>query len=267
MFGLPQNPKNLVVMSILNFVSQDELDDLDDDPRVAFMTLVDLAQRSLAKQSERLNPDQQWEWEQLHELRHSFMNAVIAAAKQFEVEPFLSMEVPRLDDNRGLTYQQFKADLDHYITQLVIENSTRAKRDSVAILPQSKDRIRSYVHALRECIENANMTPAKREALLEKLDQFEAELEKRRLNILAVTRLTFELLAIPGGLWASAEVVNKLINNVMQTVAEAKSAEQETRQLAPVAPPKALSPPRIEKSAPSAPCPRPTGIIDDEIPF
>jgi len=27
-------------MTILNFVSQDELDDLDDDPRIAFMMLV-----------------------------------------------------------------------------------------------------------------------------------------------------------------------------------------------------------------------------------
>jgi hypothetical protein len=43
------------------------------------------------------------------------------------------------------------------------------------------------------------MTEPKREALLKKLDQFEAELEKRRLNILAVARVAFELLAVTGG--------------------------------------------------------------------
>jgi hypothetical protein len=248
-------------MTILNFVSQDELDDLDDDPRIAFMTLVNHAQRSLAEQTKRLDP--QDEWEQRDELRHSFMNVVIAAAKRFEIEPFVSMEVPRLSDfKQNVDYRQFKADLDHYITQLVIDNSIRAKQDSVAILPNSKDRIRSYVHRLRQCIEQANMTEPKREALLKKLDQFEAELEKRRLNILAVTRVVFELLAIPGGVWASAEVANRLITNVMQTVAEAKSAEQETRQLAPTAPPKALSPPRAEEAVPVR-----TNIIDDDIPF
>jgi hypothetical protein len=52
------------------------------------------------------------------------------------------------------------------------------------------------------------MAEPKREALLKKLDQFEAELEKRRLNILAVARVAFELLAIPGAVWASAEVAN-----------------------------------------------------------
>jgi hypothetical protein len=246
-------------MTILNFVSQDELDDLDDDPRIAFMELVNHAQRRFAEQSERLDPDVQSEWERREELRHSFMNVVIAAAKRYEIKPFVSMEVPRLTDfKQNVDYRQFKADLDHYITQLVIDNSIRAKHDSVAILPNSKDRIRSYVHGLRQCIEQANMTESKREALLTKLDQFEAELEKRRLNILAVAYIALELLALPGGVWASAEVANKLITNVMQTVAEARLAEQETRQLAPSTPPKALSPPRAEEAVP---------VPDDEIPF
>jgi hypothetical protein len=48
----------------------------------------------------------------------------------------------------------------------------------------------------------------------------------------------------------------------MQIVAEAKSAEQETRQLAPTAPPKALSPPRAEEAVPVR-----TDLIDDDIPF
>jgi hypothetical protein len=48
----------------------------------------------------------------------------------------------------------------------------------------------------------------------------------------------------------------------MQTVAEAKSAEQETRQLAPTAPPKALSSPRAEEAGRLS-----TNIIDDDIPF
>ncbi|MGB6327102.1 MAG: hypothetical protein WBG11_15365 [Methylocella sp.] len=149
-------------------------------------------------------------------MRHSFMNVVIAAAKRFEIEPLVSKEVPRLSDfKQNVDYRQFKGDLDRYITQLVIDNSIRAKQDSVAILPNARDRIRRYVHGLRQCIEQANMTEPKREALLKKLDQFEAELEKRRLNLLAVTRVVFELLAIPGGVWASAEVANRLITNVM----------------------------------------------------
>ena len=144
--------------SALNFVSQDELDDLDDDPRIAFMTLVNHAQRRLAEQTERLDPRDELQWEQREELYHSFMNVVIAAAKQFEIEPFVSMEVPRFSDfKHNVDHREFKAVLDHYITQLMLDNSIRVKRDLVAILPNSKDRIRSYVHGLRQCIEQANM--------------------------------------------------------------------------------------------------------------
>ena len=88
------------------------------------------------------------------------------------------------------------------------------------------------------------MTEAKRQGLLNKLDAFERELEKRRVGILAVTLLTFEILAIPGGTWASAEVAQKLVTNVMQVIAEAKAKEDETRQLPARDLPKALTPPR-----------------------
>ena len=110
------------------------------------------------------------------------------------------------------------------------------------------------------------MTSAKREALAKKLDAFEAELEKRRLSILAVTRVAMEILALPGGVWASAELAPKLITNIMQTVAEAKAAETETRQLPPAAPPKALSAPRAPEPEPQ----RRGGFaddLDDEVPF
>jgi hypothetical protein len=247
-------------MSVLDFITQDELDDLDEDPSRAFMSIVTLAQRRLGEQTKGYDPQDQSEWEVRQELRYSFMNFVVAAGKRLEIEPFASMQVPRHKDFADPDYRQFQADLDHYITQLLIDNSIRTKKDSVGILPKTKDKIRQYVHALRECVEKADLTEAKREVLLDKLKYFEVELEKRRLNILAVARISFELLAIPGTLWASGEVANRLITQVMQTVAEARAAEQEARQLAPIEAPKALSAPRpLLQSAP--------GEIDDDIPF
>lgn len=251
-------------MSIFTFVTQDELDDLPEDPSMAFMVLVNHAQRRLAEASKGLDPEERYQWEQLEELRHSFMNVVLAAAKRFEIEPFVTMEVPRLSEFNNTDHRQFRSDLDHYVTQLMLDNSIRNKRDSVEVLPKTKDRLRAYVQGLRGCIEQGKMTDAKREALLKKLDQFEQELEKRRLSLLAVTRLSLEILAIPGAVWATGEVGTRLITNVMQVVAEAKAAEDETRKLPSTAPPKALSPPRKEqpKSAPAF-----DADLDDDVPF
>lgn len=256
-------------MTILNFVTQDELDDLPEDPSMAFMTLVNHAQRRLAEQTRGLDPEERYQWQERNDICHSFMNVVVAAAKRFEIEPFVSMEIPRLDNFEDKDHKQFRSDLDHYVTQLMLDNSIRARSDSVSIPPESKDRIRGHIYALRGCLEKSNMTPAKREALAKKLNAFEAELEKRRLSMLAVTRVAMEILALPGGVWASAELAPKLITNIMQTVAEAKAAENETRQLPPVAPPKALSAPR----APRAPEPEPQRAggfaddLDDDVPF
>jgi vacuolar-type H+-ATPase subunit I/STV1 len=146
----------------------------------------------------------------------------------------------------------------------VLGNSVQTRRDSVLILPKSKDKIRSYVHGLRECIENANMTEAKRSALLKRLDELEKELEKRRNNKLFVAKLAFEVLAIPGGTWASYEIAAKLVANISLAVGESREAEQASKSLVAVQPVPALS-------APRKPLPRATGgfsdDLDDDVPF
>jgi hypothetical protein len=218
-------------MTILNFVTQDELDDLDEDPRMAFLALVNHAQRSLDRQTSGLDPDNEYQWGRKAELQQRFMNVIVAAGKRFEVKSFTTMIVPKHSNYSQSDYKQFESDLDHFVTQLVIDNSQRSKKTSVDILPNTKDQIRSYVHGLRQCIENGNMQDSKRKSLLGKLDDFEKELEKKRLNILAVTLLSFELLAIPGASWASVELAHKLLTNITQTVAEAKQLEDQTRKI------------------------------------
>lgn len=193
------------------------------------------------------------------------MNVVVAAAKRFEIEPFHSMEVPQYTNFRDTDHRQFKSDLDHFVTQLVLDNSLRSRQDTVAVLPSTKDRLRTYVSGLRQCVESGNMTDAKRESLLKKLDAFENELEKRRLSMITVAKFAYFILSVPGTLWASADITHKLTTSIMQTVAEAKDAEGETRQLPSATPLKALSAPR--KPSPAR---RPPGFsddLDDDVPF
>lgn len=251
-------------MSILNFVTNEQLDNLDDDPRLAFMELVNIAQRSLSSQLSKFRGNDEEEWREMEDLRHSFMNVVVASSKRFEIEPFASMDVPRINDD--INFKQFTSDLDHYVTQLVLSNSAQTRRDSVLILPKSKDKIRANIHNLRECIENANMAEAKRSALLKRLNELEQELEKRRANMLLVAKLAFEVLAIPGGTWASYEIATKLVANITQTVDESREAEQAAKPLTVTKPVPALSAPR--KALPRAQSAfGDGGPLDDDVPF
>lgn len=249
-------------MNIFDFLTQDELDDLSEDPRIAFSTFVRIAQRRLGEFTRPLaNSIEESDWQEIQDARYSYTNIVLAAARRFGTEPFVSMEVPRIKEFDNGTYRQFTADLDHYLTQLAIDNSLRSKSESTTLPQSSKDRIRSYLHHLREAIRNADLTDAKKSALFRKVDDFEATLDKSRINLLAVTILTVEILGIPGTVWGSYDVVSKLIGNINQTFAEAKAVDDEQRKL-PITPePFALAPPR-------APSPkRASREFDDEIPF
>ena len=257
-------------MTILNFVTQDELDNLSEDPRVAFMELINHAQRRLSDQTSKLDPDNQYEWNKKFDLEKSFMNNVVAAGKSYEVEPFMSMEVPKHQSFNNSDYEQFKSDLDHYITQLVLSNSLRARNNSVKILPHSKEKIQTYVHGLKDCIAKSNMQDSMRKNLLAKLEEFEKELNKPRTNFLALSLVTIALIGAPGGTWASVEVANKLVTNIIQVFAEAKQVEDETRRIGPEASPKALSAPRpLKDQADKRPSwqPSTSGDMDDDIPF
>jgi hypothetical protein len=255
-------------MNVFDFVGQEELDDLPEDDHLAFATFVRHAQRRLSAATDNIDGSDSEGWRLIEEWRYDFINLVLAAAKKFGIEPFATMEVPTLGNFDDSTHRQFKADLDFYMTQLVIDNTLRDRRDSVLMSPTAKERIRNYLHELKQCIDKASLSEGRKAALLKKLADFEATLDGRRLSLLAVTRFTLEIMMIPGGLWASQQITTKLVNNVLQTVAEEKVVDDQSRQLPPVAPPQKLMPPReaiVENRRP-----QPAAFdtdLDDDVPF
>jgi hypothetical protein len=233
-------------LNIFDFITQDEIDDLpDDDPQAAFVRFVRVAQRRLGERTTQLDTNDQSGWEELNEARLGIMNVVIAAAKKYEIEPFATLSVPRLKDFGSNEHRQFKADLDHYLTQLLLDNSSRSKRDSVLVPTELKDSIRTYVFHLRKLIESADdLDESKRQVLLRRLSDFEAELAKKRLNLMAVTILAITLAGAPGALWSSADAANKLLANILRVVGEAKLADDAARRLPSSVAPMAITGPR-----------------------
>jgi hypothetical protein len=255
-------------MMIFDFITQDEMDDLpNDDPQSAFTRFVEISRGRLGRQIEQTTDDETG-WHQRNEAQHGFMNVVIAAAKMFKIEPLASLSVPRATKFDSDTYREFRSDLDHYLTQLLLSNSARAKQDSILIPAELKTNIRTYLFHLRELIENdKNLGDAKREVLLRRLADFEKELEKKRLNLLAVTLLTITILSAPGALWASADIANKLLTNILRVVGEAKIADDAARQLPSAAPALAITGPRPNEAAKGNLGDRSRSEMDDDIPF
>jgi hypothetical protein len=100
-------------MIIFDFITQEEIDDLpDDDPQSAFVRFVRIAQRRLGERTKTIDTSDQPGWRELDEARHGFMNVVVAAAKNYGIQPFASLAIPRLREFDSDTNQQFRADLD-----------------------------------------------------------------------------------------------------------------------------------------------------------
>lgn len=232
---------------------------------MAFAELVGIAEKRLAQLCEPYMGEDDG-YELIQEYRHGFENVVIGLARPLKIEPFASRDVSRRRDYGRDDYQDFRSDLDHYLTQLLVDNTLRNRRNSVPILAKEKDRIRAYVHSLRKAVDEADLTDSKRAALHKKLADFEAALDKPRLNLMEAAMLVIAIAGLPGAVWASHEVVGKLTQNILSVVGEAKLADDEDRRLPPTEPRAALLPPRQE------PAPSKEGgsfgkELDDEIPF
>jgi len=257
-------------MSIFEILSAEFLAELSDDPREAFSMIVGRATEYLSERLKQVDDNERSSWHEYENAQHTVMNVIIASAKRLNVEPFASMEVPQRDNFGSRDFVQFQSDLDHFVTQLVLDNSIRTRREAVVMSPKIKGRIRSLLHAIRQQIDAAAMPEARRAALHAKLAQFEAELEKKRVPVFMAARIILEVLSISANVLALSDsaTFHKLIGNVMQAVAEAKAADDENRQLPSSEPPRAILPPRKNfDPRPSGPRESFPADLDDEIPF
>lgn len=256
-------------MSIFDFLTQDQIDDLpDDDDEGAFLKLVNHATRKLSELTAGLDESQEHDWAQIRDYRYSFVNVIAAAAQQYRVRAFEGLDIPEFKDFDSGDYRKYRDQLDHYVTQAVLAASIKARRTTVQLSPDTKVLIRKYTSDLREIIERAELDGKKREALLDKLAAFEAELEKKRFNLVAVTMLAIGLLGAPGALAESGEVAFRLLGQVFKAIAEAK-AEEDNRTPLPDRSgerPSIVLPRRLGKRVTQA---RESfsADLDDEIPF
>jgi len=253
-------------MNVQDLITADDYEFAPSDQTEAFTFLVMLAQRRLEERLSNVHPQDEFEYEQINEARFSFVNVVVGLAKVHNIEQIANLYLPKASDFDARAYRQFKADLDHYLIQIVAGNAMRVRQDSFALKDDVKRRIRAHLHHIREQIHAAGLSDARRDALIKRIEEFEKALEKDRINTMAIARFVFEVLSVSANVIALSEsqTFHRLLMNVMQAGAEAKAQDDENRRLPPQAPPLALSPPRTEP-------PKRKGSfstdLDDEIPF
>lgn len=256
----------------MEILSEEFLAELPDDPQAAFGMVLRRADAYLAEALQAVDERENNSWYPYETAQHTAMNTIIAVAKRYEIQPFASMVVPSRKGFGSEHFTEFKVDLDHYAAQLLLDNSIRSKRDAVAIEPKIKDRLRQHIHGIKTLIDQADMPEPRRAVLHKRIADFEAALEKPRVNVVMLAGAMVAILAGAANVaqLADSQAIHKLAGTIMATIGQAKAIDEEKRELPPVQPPQAMLPPRPADHVAGTPKGRGktfTADLDDEIPF
>ena len=255
-------------MSIWAFLTQSEIDDAPDGEE-GFAQLVRIAQERLDQRLSQFDREDNSGWNRVAESEMLFSRTVLNLGKSYDIEPFVSMQIPREGYNTS-EYTEFRHELDDAVAHLVLTNAIKLRRDTMIVPNGVKEAIRTHLHHIRGHLERADISDAKRAALKRKLDEFDAALDKNRFNYLAAGRVAMEILSLTANVLSVTEsaTVHKLLTKMMQAVAEAKAEDDEKRNLPSSDPPPVMLPAkREEPKVVSGPREDFSAGLDDEIPF
>lgn len=209
-----------------DFVTQDEIDDLPDDPENAFATLASHALRRVKAMRTATK------WEEFRGQAYQFVRFIEAAMRQFDID---GLGLPIVDNIHTISlgdYNQALADLQAYITAANLRASLRTRRDSVSLSPEAKAKIRAQIAKIRNVIDrDERLLDGGKSKLHVKLTEFEAALEKSRLNfgILAGAAIVIVGTVASAATVADSQSVNKLFAGIWKEVAAAKEQEEQRK--------------------------------------
>lgn len=230
-----------------------EFDDLPDDDEKAFMVLEEQYKNVLLAQLKQAD-----EQENTSEYYMSYMNHVLAAATALGIHAFSEWDTPTSSRFQYEYYYDFRRAVDAFVTTTKIKKSRRRRENSVALSPDDKVKIRDYIDNIKRLIDESNLSPEKKEAILKKVNELLAEVDK--------DRTTFEVIA--GSVMRVAALLRdfestgvspywKYFRMIFERVGEAK--EEEERHLPRPSEQKRIEPPKRRLPPPKT--------DDPEIPF
>jgi len=245
-------------MEFFDFINQDEMSELPEDSRAAFVAFVRIAGPRLRDRLRDLGSRDESNYQDIDDARYGFQNVILGAARKYGIEPFASMQMPTMRDHDDQNFRQFRHDLTHYITQIMLATADVDRSGSVPLLESTRQTLKTYIFHLRDAIARTNLPDWKKDDLTKKLDELEKELDRRRVRFAVVVGVIMTVLAAPGELVGSYDAVVRITNCIMRELGQAKTADDQQRKVS-FDEPIGLLAPRQQKTKQDE--------MDDEIPF
>lgn len=247
-------------MSSYDLIPEEAYENLPQDPHDKFATIVRIAQANLARLLDDGNSR-----DFSDELRAQFISSITGAAEALGIEglPDLPEDVT---DYRA--YTNFQVRLAGIVAKVRLQSKLVSRPHSVELGRINKAKIRQEVEQLRFNIKESDLPESKKQALLDKLDEFDVELEKQRLSFAKTMAIAASIMTAIGGgtaALANAPKAAETIVTIIRLIGEDKELEEAERErLSP--PPKALPDHSPRSGAPKATVAF-GDDLEDDIPF
>lgn len=162
----------------MGYLTNEDYDDLPNDDGEAFAKLEAISRDRLYTVGRDRDGDISFE----DMLR--YMNEIAALAEQFEITDISYDAQP--EGHYSYEFARFTRAVDYRLAQIRVRAARRSKRESVAVTGPTRKKIQHYLERLKEEVQAANIPDKRKNALLDRIADFEAELTKRRVNLAAV---------------------------------------------------------------------------------
>ncbi|WP_153366438.1 hypothetical protein [Rhizobium sp. ICMP 5592] len=232
-----------------------EFDHLSDDDEVAFVAMVENFDDQLHEQLERANQNTDTRTFLL-----DYMNSVLAVARALNIETFNSWTTPDYDETYDI-YARFSLFVKSYVLQLKLRKNRSSKTSSVELDAATKKRIHNLVAQIREAIENSDLDERKQNSLFDKLNKFEADVDRVRTPFDNGMRMAIEIHHVVEK-YAKTLPINGFLDRILAILGAAKEKEPE-----PPALPRPDEKKRIQGPRKQIEGPKPSRNLDDDIPF
>lgn len=259
-------------MEYFDFIKPGELDSLPADSQLAFARIVEIAQPRLAARLAKLDSNDRNDWDTVQDARYGFQSLIMGAARKFGIEPFASRDTPLIANYEDSDYRQFRHDLTGYIAQIMFGAADVDRSNSVPLIEERRQSLRTYVFHLREAIDKSDLPDWKKARLHKRLNDLEQELTKPRVNMTVVAGIVAAVLAVTSDAGGAYDTISKVATFILREIGQAKEADDEQKKIS-YDPPVALLPLRSPEAQrqgqgrKTAPDSFQRDEMDDEIPF
>ena len=234
-------------------LSDDDLFNLPEDPERAFYEIEKRLRKKLEERLDSGHNDSPYD-----EWYTDYINETLGAASALEIEYFENFSVPASRRNVYDEYRRFRLGVDHYLMNIRIKHSRRAKKYSVQLDFASRQKIRHHLTQLKEFIDKLEISKQKRESIFARISDLESEIERDRTRLEVVGDFLIECANIGNETGEKMEPWRRWLESIAKIVGTSK--EDESAHLPAPQERKKIEPPKQKKD-------QPPPTVNDDIPF